>query len=95
MSRIIADAFLFDGQGTAACTSSQTENIALRDSELPLGSALLQACFQAFTQEFASLSTDERSRSGIEIDAFKVAMQGALSVNTELRYLTLLSIMLR
>lgn len=71
MSRIIADAFLFDGQGTAACTSSQTENIALRDSELPLGSALLQACFQAFTQEFASLSTDELSRSGIEIDAFK------------------------
>lgn len=71
MSQIIADAFIFDGQGTAACTSSQTENIALRDAELPLGSALLQACFQAFTHEFASLSADDQACSGIDIDAFK------------------------
>ena len=65
MSSIIADAFLFDGQGTAASTSLQSESIALRDAELNLGHALLLAFYQAFVQEFSSLSAEEKISSGL------------------------------
>lgn len=70
MSPITADAFLFDGQGTAASTSPQTESIALRDAELPLGQALLLAFHQAFVRELSSLSADEKLSSGLDINAF-------------------------
>nr|BAO20284.1 polyketide synthase 1 [Grifola frondosa] len=70
MSDFLPDAFVFDGQGSAATTSSQTTNLALQDAQLPLGSTLLLACHQAFLKEFASLSPADQARSGIDINAF-------------------------
>ncbi|OBZ65944.1 hypothetical protein A0H81_14048, partial [Grifola frondosa] len=70
MSDFLPDAFVFDGQGSAATTSSQTTNLALQDAQLPLGSTLLLACHQAFLKEFASLSPADQASSGIDINAF-------------------------
>ncbi|GBE80926.1 Orsellinic acid synthase [Sparassis crispa] len=78
------NAFLFDGQGTPASFAPQTIATALRDAELPLGSALLLACHQAFLHEFQSLSPDEQSVSGLDIPRFS-SPRALLHISLDLR----------
>ncbi|EPQ54389.1 polyketide beta-ketoacyl-synthase [Gloeophyllum trabeum ATCC 11539] len=61
-----ADVPVFAGQGTAAASSPQTREQALRDAESASGTLLLTACYQAFLTEFASLSPTEMEQVDID-----------------------------
>lgn len=73
MASSATDAFVFDGQAPTTSSFSYTESVALGDANQPLGNALLLACHQAFIKEFESLSVDDRSATGIDIEAFNNA----------------------
>ena len=62
-------AFVLDGQGNPVSTSPQTIHIAKQDAHTPLGMAVLLSCYQAFIQDFNSLSPVEREESGIAVEA--------------------------
>ncbi|KAL0573556.1 hypothetical protein V5O48_008404 [Marasmius crinis-equi] len=60
---------VFAGQGTAASTSSQTLSQAILDSQFSLGSALLNACHEAFHTEL-SVSSYDLTEIGFPLDQF-------------------------
>lgn len=61
-------AFVLDGQGIPTSTSPQTIHTALQDARTPLGAAVLLSCYQAFVQDFSSLTELERAESGLTLD---------------------------
>ena len=93
----LSHALVLDGQGLPAAISPQALQVALDDSKTPLGSAILLACYEAFTQEYNCLSSTERTACGIDLRHIstmealltlpKVYPSNAIVANTHL-YLT-------
>ncbi|TCD66000.1 Type I Iterative Polyketide synthase (PKS) [Steccherinum ochraceum] len=91
------DLIVLDGQGTAAASTPQTVTLALQDATSPLGNAVLVACYQAFLQDYATLSNDEKLITGLDLSvvdqpstflAYSItARPNAVSANVSL-YLT-------
>ncbi|KAJ3549836.1 hypothetical protein NM688_g5137 [Phlebia brevispora] len=59
--------FVLDGLGIPSSTSAHVIQMALEDAKAPLGGAVLLSCYEAFTQEFKSLTADEAAASGIDL----------------------------
>ncbi|KAF8630985.1 hypothetical protein AX15_002695 [Amanita polypyramis BW_CC] len=61
---------VFAGQGTTAINSHETRQQALRDADLPSGSVLLAACFQAFISELSALAPTDLGNVEVVISDF-------------------------
>ncbi|THH15897.1 hypothetical protein EUX98_g9388, partial [Antrodiella citrinella] len=61
------DLLVLDGQGTTAASSPQIITLALHDAQSPLGSVILAACYQAFVQEYNSISAKEQATTGFQL----------------------------
>ncbi|KZT25437.1 polyketide synthase [Neolentinus lepideus HHB14362 ss-1] len=68
-----ADVPVFAGQGTAAASSPQTREQALRDAESASGTLLLTSCYQAFLTELATLSPTELEQVDVDPADFETA----------------------
>ena len=66
------DLMVLDGQGTIAASSPQTVALALRDAQSPFGNAVLVACYQAFIQEYTSLSAKDKLSAGVDVDVSSI-----------------------
>ncbi|TFK52663.1 polyketide synthase [Heliocybe sulcata] len=77
-----ADVPVFAGQGTAAASSLQTREQALRDAESASGTLLLTSCYQAFLTELATLSPEELELVDVDPADFETA-QSLLAASPE------------
>ncbi|KAI0322049.1 beta-ketoacyl synthase [Amylostereum chailletii] len=62
---------IFPGQGTSAVGTPHTREQALQNASSPPGSLLLSSCWEAFHDEFKSLSSSDQLEVAIDLDDFK------------------------